>query len=531
MTTSIFKLRNVAMIVCLTVMTILSGCSKDPEIEPDKPDNPNPVENKDPEKKPDEPEKPIITMINMEIKGIVNDVKGKPLSGVKVTTGTISATTGADGTFSFTQAEVVNERVKVKLEKSGYFTLMRSGAKADNLYIQAVLTPKGATDNSLQTTFDAAVGATLQVAGAKVVISPSGIMKKDGSAYSGTVKVDMRYLDPYTKDFSSMMAGGNHAGVNKAGEDVILISFGIIGVEFTDNQNNPLQLKSGLTADVTWPVPAGMKDTLPTTVPVSSFDEQKGVWVEETAATLQGGVYTGKVTHFSYYDLGPIKTGKETKILKGRVTNCEGKPIPGAGVFVDAGIFAGGIEATPLDFIRKADGKGEWQITIPEDREVYKLAAWTDFEDDDKYTERWTWEGGVYISLLCDHEGYFRIGLQEFDLVSAVPVSDYGAIQLTFNAIDFVLKVFPIGFTIGETLSEGTFALQGWIGTNIGFVFGADCEEYPATLEVTKLPNNRYEFNISGTMPYVDLETHAAVELPATLYYKSAEYKGPNKQF
>ena len=468
MTTRIFKLRNVAMIVCLAVMTMFSACSKDPEKNPDSPDN------------PDEPDNPIITMINMEIKGIVNDVKGKPLSGVKVTTGTVNATTGADGTFSFTQAEVVNERVKVKLEKSGYFTLMRSGAKADNLYIEAVLTPKGATDNSLQTTFDAAVGATLQVAGAKVVISPSGIMKKDGSAYSGTVKVDMRYLDPYTKDFSSMMAGGNHAGINKAGEDVILISFGIIGVEFTDNQNNPLQLKSGLTADVTWPVPSGMKGTLPTTVPVSTFDEQKGVWVEEIVATLQGEVYTGKVTHFSYYDLGPLKTGKETKIIKGRVQDCEGKPIPGAGVFVDAGIFAGGIEASPLDFIRKADGKGEWQITIPEDREVYKLAAWTDFEDDDKYTEKWTWEGGVkvYISKLCDGDGWGKVAAMDFSYSEAMWQSNNTSLMIfnpnnAPNSGDYVIINFK---NMPAKLAPGTYTYTNGLSQITSFGVWIDGE-------------------------------------------------------
>jgi len=514
MTKRIFKLRNVAMIACLAAMTMFSGCKKDPVTDPDNPDN------------------PTGNMVNMEVTGIVNDVNGNPLSGVKVTTGTKSATTGADGTFSFTQADVVNNRAIVKLEKNGYFSLVRSGEKADGMYIKAVLTPKGNTANSLQTTFDAAVGATLQVAGAKVVIAPNGIMNKDGSAYSGTVKVDMRYLDPYTKNFSLMIAGGNYVGINKAGEEVILLSVGIIGVELTDNQNNPLQLKSGTPADVTYPIPAGMNGTLPATVPVSTFDEQKGIWVEETVATLQGGVYVGQVTHFSDESLTPKIS---FKTIKGRVIDCDRKPISGAGVYIEV---VTSFCSLPLDLLLRTDSKGEWSARIPTgDHEIDMLAAWTKFTSDDDYTEKYTMEGDFYISQLCNEgQGFFEFNQMVFEL----PNKSAGCIPpyLSFDTkhgipIGILITLGEIG--IGDNIPEGKFPVNTWVATlpNNGALgnFDMDGNILIATLEIKKIDTDRYEFNFEGMATYYDESGPDPTPYPCRLYYESGKYKGINWKF
>ncbi|MCL2727821.1 MAG: carboxypeptidase-like regulatory domain-containing protein [Bacteroidales bacterium] len=505
----------IATAICLAVTTMLMSCDTVPEPDPDDPDNPNPV----------------ITMVDVKLEGIIKDIDGSPLNGVKVTTGTKSITSGADGTFSFTQANVVNDRVIVKLEKSGYFTLTRSGVKADDMYIEAVLTPKGNTGNSLQTTFEAANGTTLQVAGAKVVIAPNGIMKKDGSAYSGTVKVDMRYLDPYAKNFHLMMAGGNHAGINKAGEEVILLSFGIIGVELADNQNNPLQLKSGVPADVTLSVPAEMSGaTLPTTVPVSSFDEQKGIWVEEGVATLQGGVYVGKVTHFSDIDLAPLEL---TKLIEGRVIDCNRNPVPRASIWVESSDnIYGGEGLLPLGWLLKTSSDGEWSLWLPKDRVVSKIAAWVNFEKDDEYTEKYTMEGVEYISQLCGGEGgYFMAGIAKFWLDYAVVHSMAGMSILTFYGKDFSVRVH--GLSIGNTLPEGNFPIEAWqvLYANGDSYSGGGDMDAPATMDIKKLNNDRYEFNTSGKMLYFNYNTMQGREEDCSLYYKSGEYKGVNRGF
>ena len=168
---------------------------------------------------PNPPDNPAGIMVNMELTGLVNDVNGKPLSGVKVTTGTNSATTDDDGTFSFTQAETVNDRVVIKFAKNGYFSLMRSGIKSESdMFIDVVLCPKGNSDISMQTSFNASNGAVLTVGDMAVTIPPAALMSADKKNYSGTVYANMLYLDPNNPKYCSMMPGGDHFGRDKTGK-------------------------------------------------------------------------------------------------------------------------------------------------------------------------------------------------------------------------------------------------------------------------------------------------------------------------
>ena len=361
-------------------------------------------------------------MQKVELTGVVNDTNGNPLSGVKVSTGTKNTTTDSKGKFSFSQAEVVNKRAILRFEKSDYFTLTRSGVKANEMYIEAVMSPKGNSDISLQTTFNAANGATLQVKGMKVVLPPDAMVKADGSDYSGTVKADMRYLTPNDKNFSSMMPGDNHAGVSKEGSEVILLSFGIVRVELSDTQNNPLRLKSSLPAEVTYPIPAGVTGTLPATVPVSTFNKEKGIWEEKKIARLQGTGYVvsseTKTTRASSDDddeLAPLVPGDDDdlaplvqsgKTIQGKVVDCDGKPVAGAGVYVNLLPAYGGLSGlVPISFVRSTTANGEWAVRVPENAEVTMIAAWTKFASDDEYTEEYTLSGGVHISRMpCKKE-------------------------------------------------------------------------------------------------------------------------------
>jgi len=252
--------------------------------------------------KPDKPSDPVVNMQTIDLTGFVKDTNGNPMSGVKVTTGTASAITDGKGEYSFGEAEVVDGRAVLKFEKSGYFTLIRSLEKRDDLFIAAVLYPKGNSDISLHTTFDASKETTLKVSGMKVDISASAIMRADGSAYSGNVTADMLYLDPNNKNFGNMMPGGDLLATRTDESTVMLVSYGIVKVLLTDDAGNPLQLKSGSPANITYPIPAGMEEDAPPTMPHWYFDEQKGIWIEDGVLTLQGNVYVGTATHFTDYN-------------------------------------------------------------------------------------------------------------------------------------------------------------------------------------------------------------------------------------
>ena len=289
-------------------------------------------------------------MQKVELSGKVTDINGLPIEGVTVKTGSLSATTDNKGKFNFDKANVVDKRAIIKFEKKGYFTITRSGVKENEMFIKVVMTEKGNSDISLQTKFSASSAKTLEIKGMKVDVSADGIMRADGSAYKGEVTVDMLYLDPNYENFDEMMPGGDLAGIREDGSESLLVSYGMTEAIFTDNKGNPLQLKSGEPAEVTFPIPEGMDNNPPETIPLWHFDEDKGIWIEDGYATLQGNVYVGTVTHFSWVNLDDPK---KRVTLKGKVIDCNDDPVP----FV---------KVSAEQTASYTNSKGEWSVIVPE---------------------------------------------------------------------------------------------------------------------------------------------------------------------
>lgn len=311
---------NYFLLMAASALLAVTACDKDdPEPQPNPEPEPPVVVPDDPK-----PEPPAVTLDDIALSGIVYDTNGNPLSGVSVTTGSLSATTAADGTFSFTQAAVADGRALVTFKKSGYFSLTRSGDKQTEMSMSVVLRSKGNTNNSSQTSFDASEARQLTAGGMKADIPAASVVDANGEAYSGSVTADMLYLSPSDADFNDAMPGGDLAAVRTDESTAQLLSYGMTEVSLTDASGNPLQLKEGAEAELTFPIPDDMKANPPATIPLWYFDEAKGVWVEEGTATLQGDVYVGKVGHFSWHNLD---VPSERVTIRGQVTDCEGRPV------------------------------------------------------------------------------------------------------------------------------------------------------------------------------------------------------------
>lgn len=95
-------------------------------------------------------------------------------------------------------------------------------------------------------------------------------------------------------------------------------------VKLSDAAGNKLQLKDGSKAKMTFPVPEGMGENLPSQIPLWSFNESTGLWEEEGMAVLENGVYVGEVSHFSWTNLD---YPEEQATIKGRVTDSKGHPV------------------------------------------------------------------------------------------------------------------------------------------------------------------------------------------------------------
>lgn len=271
-------------------------------------------------------------MEDIALSGIVRDASGTPIEGVSIVSGSSAATTNTDGFFEFDQIQVVsvlNDRSVVRFSKSGYFDVVRSmdADAADGASWEVVMCKKENNDFTSIKTYSSSSDQTLQAGEMKIDMPQDGYkVDGTGASYTGKVKSEMVYLDPNNERFSEMMPGGDLAAVRSDNSSAQLVSYGMTDLNIYAENGDKLQLKDGCKAKLTFPIPAGMGENPPASIPLWSFNEKTGLWEEEGSAALQGNVYVGEVAHFSWVNLDyPEKQGT----VYGYVKDDTGKVLPG----------------------------------------------------------------------------------------------------------------------------------------------------------------------------------------------------------
>jgi len=260
--------------------------------------------------------------------GLVVDDAGRGVSGASVTLHGATTTTDGDGVFTFVDATIPSERALVQAHAAGYFTSSRGflpGAAGSTVRLTLANRP-------LAGTVSAQSGGTVNVGnGASVTLPAAGIVRADGTPYTGTVRVMARAWKPGDADFNNCFPGDARArGTN--GELSLLVSLGFQTVELEDGSGNELKLGNGARATLSYTIPAAMQSVAPNRIPLWYFDEAKGLWIEEGEAVRQGNVYTGQVSHFTPWNCDwPGGFGK----ICGTVKACGEDPA--AGVVVNVG--------------------------------------------------------------------------------------------------------------------------------------------------------------------------------------------------
>lgn len=273
-------------------------------------------------------------MEDIALSGIVRDASGTPIEGVSIVSGSSAATTNTDGFFEFDQIQVVsvqNDRSVVRFSKAGYFDVVRSmdadDDAADGASWEVVMCKKENNDFTSIKTYSSSSDQTLQAGEMKIDMPQDGYkVDGTGAGYAGKVKSEMVYLDPNNERFAEMMPGGDLAAVRTDNSSAQLVSYGMTDLNMYAENGDKLQLKEGSKAKLTFPIPAGMGENPPASIPLWSFNEKTGLWEEEGSATLQGNVYVGEVAHFSWVNLDyPEKQGT----VYGYVKDDTGKVLPG----------------------------------------------------------------------------------------------------------------------------------------------------------------------------------------------------------
>ena len=241
---------------------------------------------------PATPAAPVATTIS----GKVQSSAGQPVAGASVQVAGQKATTGADGRFSFDVAATEPNTV-VLVKKTGFATNAKDApvAAGNTTDITILLFA-----DQVSSSFSAASGTTLAPNGATVVIPANAIQTATGAAYTGTVTVGASYYNPDTIEGVQAFAGP-YEGLD-AGARAPLITVGVIEVNLLDTAGNPLQLKPGFPATLTYP--ASSTSAGAATIPLWYYDEAARVWVREGEASKQtNGSYLASVTHFSMWNV------------------------------------------------------------------------------------------------------------------------------------------------------------------------------------------------------------------------------------
>ena len=235
--------------------------------------------------------------ISRDFLGTVIDKNNFPISGVIITIGNETAQTDSNGVFIIRDANIKERFGYIKAEKAGYIHGSRSVVPSEGTNKVTIML----LEANVVGTINSGSSETVTLTNGSSVSFDGNFIKEDGSAYSGPVDVIMHHLDPADADMTQQMPGMLYAE-NEEGAERMLQSLGMLAIELRGNNGEDLNLAEGSTSEIKMPVDVSFMAIAPATIPLWYFDEAKGYWKEEGQATLQGNMYVGTVSHFSFWN-------------------------------------------------------------------------------------------------------------------------------------------------------------------------------------------------------------------------------------
>ncbi|MEP0264871.1 hypothetical protein [Dokdonia sp.] len=229
--------------------------------------------------------------------GQVVDENNNGISGALVHVGTQMVATDTNGIFSVQNVSVNEQFAYLRVTAFGYVTSGRALRPTDGVNrVKVMLLSADVT-----ATVTSGVPETVQLGNGTSVALPGDYIDENGNPYTGSVDVILDFLDPASEDLDAVMPGMLYAE-DVAGDEVYLETFGMISVELRDASGNELNIDPNSPAELRFPLDPALQGVAPATIPLWSFDDELGYWIEDGEATLQGNEYVGMVSHFSFWN-------------------------------------------------------------------------------------------------------------------------------------------------------------------------------------------------------------------------------------
>lgn len=314
---------------------------------------------------------PPIVVITGQLTGQVTAENNTAVAGAIVRVGSVATTTDDNGFFQFRNIEMNARGTYVTVDRQGYFpgSTRLFPQNGSSNFVAIELLPK-----TIVGAFSGTEGGSVTVDGAKITLPANGVVDAMNNTYEGDVQVAAHWINPVASNLGEVMPG-NLQGVNKEGREVAMATFGMLAVELLDEAGNELQVAPGRKAELTFPVPAELQGNAPAEIPLWSFDEDLGLWIEEGTATLQDGQYVGEASHFSFWNCDwpyPLVH------ISGTIVDQTGAPVTFQGVWIDVpgqstsgygvtdanGVFSGLVPADEILVINIPDVCGDPLLSV-----------------------------------------------------------------------------------------------------------------------------------------------------------------------
>jgi len=243
-------------------------------------------------------------IITSDLYGRVLDLDDAPIAGAQVT-----LRSGIDPLLTFTDEEGYFLIRSIPNKGEAAFISVQAGGRIEAFRRFSLLpdltnyTEIKMITRDVAGSFDAMSGGQASLSsGAQVTIAPASCTDNSGNIYDGQVDVVMTWIDPTDEDLAQLMIG-DLSGINFQGNLVTLRTMGMIQVELIAEDGSELNIVPELPATLRFPIPEEVRSAALPTIPLWSYDENGGVWVEEGEAFLNGNFYEGEVTHFSSWNV------------------------------------------------------------------------------------------------------------------------------------------------------------------------------------------------------------------------------------
>lgn len=274
------------------------------------------------------PHDPSVSVVT-DLTGLILDDEGLPIEMGTVKIGSRMAQSDAQGVFSIRQVTLSEAGSMMTITKENYFENFRivyPNKPKEKVFVSIQMTKK---DNPKKI-ISGEGGIVEMNGGAKVEFIANSIVDKSGNIYTGLVYVFSHWYNPSSEDLAKN-APANLEGINNKGVSVIMETYGMVAVELVSVTGEKLQIASGSTAKISFPIPNNLAPDAPNEIPLWYLDEKTGKWMEEELAIKENGFYVGDVSHFSFWNVDVPSTFIH---IQGYLLTPSGTPISNYPIYI-----------------------------------------------------------------------------------------------------------------------------------------------------------------------------------------------------